>query len=153
MSFRISDSCLCKADMVLGTSHQLPAPRPPSYKVRSYQSIKCITKLTPRLATLMNHTNLVNSVKPHLELNTFHRQNGRKYTIGETNSISGQGAHGVSDVFGSALWLVDYCLYIASQVFHLVQCTSSISWLIHFRVLPGCICTKVHHTDMQRGYP
>jgi hypothetical protein len=35
--------------------------------------------------------------------------------MGETNSISGDGSYGVSDVFGSALWLVDYALYVASQ--------------------------------------
>lgn len=64
----------------------------------------------------MNHTNLIKSAKPHVDLNIFHRQHGRKYTVGETNSISGQGSHGVSDVFGSALWLVDYCLYLAAQV-------------------------------------
>lgn len=64
----------------------------------------------------MNHTSVVQAVQPHVELNIFHQQHGRRYTIGETNSVSGQGSHGVSDVFGSALWLVDYCLYIASQV-------------------------------------
>ena len=69
----------------------------------------------------MNHTNLINSAKPHVELSIFHRQNGRKYTVGETNSISGQGSHGVSDVFGSALWLVDYCLYLAAQVSHPIR--------------------------------
>jgi hypothetical protein len=82
----------------------------------------------------MNHTSVTQSVQPHIELNTFHRQNGRRYTIGETNSVSGQGSHGVSDVFGSALWLVDYCLYIASQNItriHLHQGTSYryASWL------------------------
>jgi hypothetical protein len=79
-----------------------------------YSNLPCLTRTL--LGTLMNHTNVINNVKLHVELNILHRQNGRKYTIGETNSISGQGAHGVSDVFGSALWLVDYCLYIASQV-------------------------------------
>lgn len=67
------------------------------------------------LGTLMNHTNVIQALIPHVELNTFHRQNGRIYTMGETNSISGDGSHGVSDVFGSALWLVDYPLYVASQ--------------------------------------
>ena len=63
----------------------------------------------------MNHTNVIQALTPHVELNAFHRQNGRIYTMGETNSISGDGSHGVSDVFGSALWLVDYALYVASQ--------------------------------------
>ncbi|KAL1981323.1 hypothetical protein VTN96DRAFT_2764 [Rasamsonia emersonii] len=74
------------------------------------------TSRNPTLqGTLMNHTSVVQAVQPHVELNIFHQQHGRRYTIGETNSVSGQGSHGVSDVFGSALWLVDYCLYIASQ--------------------------------------
>ncbi|CAL5871233.1 uncharacterized protein PFLUO_LOCUS5481 [Penicillium psychrofluorescens] len=65
--------------------------------------------------TLMNHTEIIISLTSHVELNIFHRENGRVYTMGETNSISGDGSYGVSDVFGSALWLVDYELYVASQ--------------------------------------
>lgn len=63
----------------------------------------------------MNHTNVIQALTPHVELNALNRQSGRIYTMGETNSISGDGSHGVSDVFGSALWLVDYALYVASQ--------------------------------------
>ena len=64
----------------------------------------------------MNHTGIVEFVKPLAKLNAFHREHGRTFTVGETNSISGQGAGGISDVFGAALWTVDYCLYAASQV-------------------------------------
>lgn len=39
---------------------------------------------------------------------------GVEYVIGETNSISCQGRDLVSNVFGSALWYLDYSLYIAS---------------------------------------
>lgn len=91
-------------------------PIAPRFRVcweSGYLRIKLTNSL---IGTLMNHTNVVKNVQPQIELNIYHRQQGRKFTIGETNSISGQGAHGVSDVFGSALWLVDYCLYIASQV-------------------------------------
>jgi hypothetical protein len=63
----------------------------------------------------MNHTSVIQALTPHVELNAFNRQSGRIYTMGETNSISGDSSHGVSDVFGSALWLVDYALYVASQ--------------------------------------
>lgn len=47
----------------------------------------------------MNHSEVIISLTPHVELNIFHRENGRVYTIGETNSISGDGSYGVSDVF------------------------------------------------------
>lgn len=63
----------------------------------------------------MNHTSVIQALTPHVELNILNREAGRIYTMGETNSISGDGAYGVSDVFGSALWLVDYALYVASQ--------------------------------------
>jgi hypothetical protein len=65
----------------------------------------------------MNHGKTLDATQSHVDLNIFHRENGRTYTVGETNSISGQGSEGVSDVFGSALWLADYSLYLASQVF------------------------------------
>ena len=39
---------------------------------------------------------------------------GLKYVIGETNSIACQGLAGLSDVFASSLWSVDYALYAAS---------------------------------------
>lgn len=39
---------------------------------------------------------------------------GLPYVIGETNSIACQGLAGASDVFGAAVWSVDYALYAAS---------------------------------------
>ena len=41
---------------------------------------------------------------------------GLTYVIGETNSISCQGRDGVSNVFGTALWYLDYTLFIASNI-------------------------------------
>lgn len=38
------------------------------------------------------------------------------YVIGETNSVSCNGRDGVSNVFGSALWYLDYTLFIASNI-------------------------------------
>lgn len=40
---------------------------------------------------------------------------GIEYVIGETNSISCQGRDEVSNVFGSALWYLDYNLYVAAN--------------------------------------
>lgn len=72
----------------------------------------------------MDHGNIVDKTQDHIDLNNFHRENDRKYIVGETNSISGQGSSGISDVFGSALWLVDYSLYLASQVFSRIEFTN-----------------------------
>lgn len=38
------------------------------------------------------------------------------YVLGETNSISCQGRDGVSNVFGAALWYLDYTLFIAANI-------------------------------------
>lgn len=35
---------------------------------------------------------------------------GKEYVLGETNSVSGGGASGVSMTFGAALWTMDYSL-------------------------------------------
>lgn len=40
---------------------------------------------------------------------------GVEYVLGETNSISCQGRDLVSNVFGSAIWYLNYSLYIASK--------------------------------------
>lgn len=64
----------------------------------------------------MNHTSVVKNGTVHKSLYNLHKQAGRIYTLGETNSVSGQGAWGVSNVFGSALFIVDYELYYASFV-------------------------------------
>ncbi|KAH8705719.1 glycoside hydrolase family 79 protein [Talaromyces proteolyticus] len=64
--------------------------------------------------TLMNHTSVVKNGTIHQSLNALNTAGGRYYTLGETNSISGQGAWGVSNVFGAALFIVDYELYYAS---------------------------------------
>ncbi|KAL6894855.1 hypothetical protein GGI43DRAFT_424697 [Trichoderma evansii] len=64
--------------------------------------------------TLMNHTSVVINGTIHQSLCNLNHNAGRVYTLGETNSVSGQGAFGVSNVFGSALFVLDYELYYAS---------------------------------------
>ncbi|KAM0257125.1 hypothetical protein ACHAQJ_004590 [Trichoderma viride] len=64
--------------------------------------------------TLMNHTSVVINGTVHQSLCNLNHNAGRIYTLGETNSVSGQGAFGVSNVFGSALFVLDYELYYAS---------------------------------------
>lgn len=41
---------------------------------------------------------------------------GVTYVLGETNSISCQGRDGVSNVFGAALWYLDYTLFVAADI-------------------------------------
>lgn len=53
---------------------------------------------------------------PHFELRSNLSETGLVYTIGECNSISGQGVNGVTDGLGSALWNVDFALYNAANV-------------------------------------
>lgn len=64
----------------------------------------------------MNHTSVVINGTIHKSLCSLNHNAGRIYTLGETNSVSGQGAFGVSNVFGSALFVLDYELYYASFV-------------------------------------
>jgi hypothetical protein len=50
----------------------------------------------------------------HANASAYSVSKGLPYVIGETNSIACQGLAGVSDVFGAAVWSVDYALYAAS---------------------------------------
>ncbi|GAB7364903.1 hypothetical protein MBLNU230_g5694t1 [Neophaeotheca triangularis] len=65
---------------------------------------------------LLNHTNIANRGGPHRYLAPVVDSAGIEYVLGETNSISCQGREDVSNVWGSALWYLDYNLYIASQI-------------------------------------
>lgn len=67
----------------------------------------------------MNHTSTVASVSNHVNLaRTLSSKNlttGIPYILGETNSLYNQGAPGLSNAFGAALWGIDFNLYCASQ--------------------------------------
>ena len=67
--------------------------------------------------TLMNHQAVVKSIANHVTLASEIQQYcpGCSYIMGETNSLSGGGATGLSNVFGAALWVVDYALYQATK--------------------------------------
>ncbi|KAJ5365473.1 hypothetical protein N7517_008359 [Penicillium concentricum] len=64
---------------------------------------------------LMNHTNVVEALKTHVERAQNLSYLGHPYVISETNSIGFQGRNGQSDVFGSALWVVDFSLWAAQN--------------------------------------
>ena len=69
----------------------------------------------PTLAgALMNRTALVTQMNYHAGASAYTVAKGLQYVIGETNSIACQGLAGVSDVFGAAVWSIDYALYAAS---------------------------------------
>ncbi|PYH47944.1 glycosyl hydrolase family 79 C-terminal domain-containing protein [Aspergillus saccharolyticus JOP 1030-1] len=69
--------------------------------------------------TLMNHTVTVQSVAQHVNVSTILQQKNLTtdipYILGETNSLYNEGAAGLSNSFGAALWGVDFNLYCASQ--------------------------------------
>ncbi|KAJ8117474.1 hypothetical protein OPT61_g1336 [Boeremia exigua] len=69
----------------------------------------------PTLAgNVMNRTALIQGMNYHASASAYSVSKGLPYVIGETNSIACQGLAGASDVFGAAVWSVDYALYAAS---------------------------------------
>ncbi|KAH8199545.1 hypothetical protein TruAng_006296 [Truncatella angustata] len=85
-----------------------------SFSIHQYFGAAC-RPVKPTLAdSLLNHTYLTSYMSYHEEMSTFITSHGVRYVIGETNSIACQGLAGVSDVFGAALWSIDYALYAAS---------------------------------------
>jgi Glycosyl hydrolase family 79 C-terminal beta domain len=63
---------------------------------------------------LMDHSHMTSIMWYHDFLSNYSVAHGVPYVIGETNSISCQGQAGISDVFGAALWSIDYVLYVAT---------------------------------------
>lgn len=69
----------------------------------------------PTIATaLFNRNNMLSRVWYHEYLANATAHSGIEYVIGETNSISCQGAFNISDVMASAIWAVDYVMYLSS---------------------------------------
>ena len=64
----------------------------------------------------MNHTNIVEALNPHIQRAQNLAHLGHPYILGETNSIGNQGRNGVSNLFGGALWVIDYSLWAAEHV-------------------------------------
>jgi hypothetical protein len=66
--------------------------------------------------TLMNHTRTIQSVSAHTREHASLKAAGLNldYILGETNSLYNQGAPGLSNSFGAALWVLDFSLYCAA---------------------------------------
>lgn len=79
-----------------------------------YMGANCAGAPVPTLQdNLLDHHHMTSLAYWHEVLGAQTSALGVPYALGETNSISCQGTAGVSDVFGAALWAVDYVLYVA----------------------------------------
>ena len=62
----------------------------------------------------MNHSSTVHSISSQVALATSLSYTGIPFILGETNSLYNEGAPGLSNAFGAALWGVDFNLWCAS---------------------------------------
>ena len=65
--------------------------------------------------TLMNHSSTVASISHQINESRLLSNYSLPFILGETNSLYNQGAPGLSDSFGAALWGIDFNLWCASQ--------------------------------------
>ena len=63
----------------------------------------------------MNHTSIVNSISSQIDEARLLANYSIPFILGETNSLYNEGAPGLSNAFGAALWGVDFNLWCASQ--------------------------------------
>ncbi|KIK68723.1 glycoside hydrolase family 79 protein [Collybiopsis luxurians FD-317 M1] len=73
-----------------------------------------VTELWP---TYLMHTSAQSLVQPYLNSTNFAQQKGKPFIMFETNTASCGGFAGISDVFGAALWGLDYGLLMAASNF------------------------------------
>lgn len=63
----------------------------------------------------MSHSGIVSNMAQFTADIAAAGTTGKDYVLGETNSVSGGGASGVSPLFGAGLWTMDYVLLAASR--------------------------------------
>ncbi|KAK6603611.1 glycoside hydrolase family 79 protein [Botrytis cinerea] len=71
--------------------------------------------------TLMNHTSTVVSVGRQLNVSNILSSSDVPFILGETNSLYNEGAPGLSNAYGAALWNLDFALYGASTSIRRIQ--------------------------------
>jgi hypothetical protein len=64
--------------------------------------------------TLMNHSSTVASISHQLNESSLLAHTDLPFILGETNSLYNEGAPGLSNAFGAALWGLDFNLYCAT---------------------------------------
>ncbi|KAI9155201.1 polysaccharide lyase family 4 protein [Paramyrothecium foliicola] len=64
--------------------------------------------------TLLGHHYTTNAMYRHEYMGNYTYAQGMPYVMGETGTVSCHGMKDVSDTYASALWAVDYLLYLAS---------------------------------------
>lgn len=95
------------------------------YAVHLYPQSNCdaVRKARLSLDLLVDHSVIYKNLSQYIPQEQAARDpGGAPLLLGETNSVSCSGKSGISDVFGAALWMVDYSLTAASlgieQVFY-----------------------------------
>ncbi|KAG2174160.1 hypothetical protein INT43_004180 [Umbelopsis isabellina] len=86
-----------------------------SISKHQYQASSCNANMVPTVNDLLNHTSIV--AKVQYAIRNIHPKDliSTEFRLGEFNSISCEGHHGVSDTFASALWVIDYMLSLANH--------------------------------------
>lgn len=64
----------------------------------------------------MNHSSIVENLTPQIERREKLAYLGHPFVLGELNSIAGEGITSETNVFGAALWLVDFSLWAGEHV-------------------------------------
>ncbi|KAF2090616.1 glycoside hydrolase family 79 protein [Saccharata proteae CBS 121410] len=64
--------------------------------------------------TLLNHSKTISSISSQMNESALLTSYHLPYILGETNSLYNEGAPGLSNSFGAALWSLDFALYCAS---------------------------------------
>ena len=71
--------------------------------------------------TLMNHSSTVASISRQVNESRLLANYSIPFILGEANSLYNEGAPGLSNAFGAALWGIDFNLWCASQGIRRVQ--------------------------------